>query len=655
MFETKNRANDSTKNPGFGPHRRPVILLLCLLILFSIWSPVTTFSRYIVNLNKNFTLDTTSFYMVPSLTSNQLLLDKSQGSTENLDLKVSNFMGSDVTTHNMMYSIILSESGIPLFDLYIDDGQGNMTKSMNNAINGSLTGSSADSDEYTLGFKLKDGVTAPEDSKEVNLVVASSEPYIRSYTFKVTIKVEESGMIIIPDTEILRPDVEIPEGEILVFKEDKFVYLTVEDLLGSINYTLVVDSKVDDLGRPDLVGGNLYVPASTGDLILERAGNKDFTNINWDVAGHVVLETNIVSVNTNTTVNILSHGGDVIFNGSSIVGEGSSNEPYKVSIVAENGKIEGHGSVIESRSHGQGTLKIQAKQDVDLGDSSIISQGDKGIEIRSTEGSIDASNTAITSTNGASTARVVVQSAGSINLDGSTVTSKGSPDSSTAAILVKSIDEGISAKSAIITSTNGGRLLDIAAKGDIELDLATVSSGGNINIGTQGDITARSANIFNNSAAYYSHSIQLNTTAGAIDISSLESKPQTVIKSPTGNIKILAKGNINAISANITASTQSFAIELISQTGEINISSSQVAGVPATDITGADNILIKAGQDVHAISAKVSASTGYGKELRFESTGSGKKLWVSNARLVGKTIRAVNLSVQGVPAQGTIQ
>jgi hypothetical protein len=587
--------------------RRPkpwlAILLLCILLLFCTLDPVGTFSRYVVNLDHGFTLSSSLFYLSPSLTAsdgellpegNQLTYDSEEGFTENIKLAVANSSGTNFTTHELLYSITLCEAGPnPLFDLYKDDGLGVKTRCENNVINGTLTGGSALSESYTLSFGLKDGVTSPAPGNyPVNLVLSSSEPYTRTYTFKLNIQVEDSNMILIPGTDIERPDVTIPEGKIMVFKDEKHEYLTVNDLLSP----LVVDAKVDALGRPDLIGGSLYVPASAGDLLVQQ-GNQ---TIDWDVAGHVILEPDII-INNNNTVDILSRYGDVIFNDSTISGQPF---PYQVNITAMEGSIQGHGSSIDSKYKKNGIVKLEAKSDIILSESDIASQGNNGIKILSEEGTIDVSNAVINSTNGATAASVVIQTAGHINLDGAQVISNASTALPNPALLIESTNDGISADSATLTAASNGGLLELLAEGFIKLDQATLSSGGNINIQTPGDISAKSANIFNNSDASYGHSINIYSINGAIDLSTLEVAgiPQTVVNSPPGNINIKAK------------------------------------------------------QDIWCISSSITASSNYsGMVLRFESTGQGSKLYVDNATLSGHSIKAYGLQIEGTPASGNIQ
>jgi hypothetical protein len=196
----------------------------------------------------------------------------------------------------------------------------------------------------------------------------------------------------------------------------------------------------------------------------------------------------------------------------------------------------------------------------------------------------------------------------------------------------------------------------VLAQGLIELDQATVSSGGSINISTSGDISARSAHIFNAADAPNGSSIMLSSSNGAIDLSTLDDevgRPQTVVNCPSGNIQIHASGNIAAISAKMSVGNGNFMVELISNEGQINLSSK--AGLAITDIGSVGNILIKAGLDIHCEESKLTASSNGGKELRFQSTGVNCILYVDNATLSGHSIKAYGLQIEGTPASGNIQ
>jgi hypothetical protein len=178
---------------------------------------------------------------------------------------------------------------------------------------------------------------------------------------------------------------------------------------------------------------------------------------------------------------------------------------------------------------------------------------------------------------------------------------------------------------------------------------------GLINISTSGDISARSAHI-SNAADGVITVCMLSSTNGAIDLSTLDDevgRPQTVVNCPSGNIQIHASGNIAAISAKMSVGNGNFMVELISNEGQINLSSK--AGLAITDIGSVGNILIKAGLDIHCEESKLTASSNGGKELRFQSTGVNSKLWVQDAILGGHGIFAVELQIQGTPASGNIQ
>ena len=647
----------STRYPRRRRRPKPwlAILLLCCLVLFSTLDPVGTFSRYVVNLDHGFTLSSSLFYLSPSLTAsdgellpegNQLTYDSEEGFTENIKLAVANSSGTNFTTHELLYSITLCEAGPnPLFDLYKDDGLGNKTLCSNNVINGTLADNNAPvSESYTLCFGLKDGAVVPEEgSAQVHLIVASSAPYVQSYTFSLNIQAGQSDMVEIPGTDIERPNVEIPEGEIMVFKEDKFEFLTVEDLLVP---QLIVEQLVqqnqdwDD----DLMYGSLYVPASVGELVVDQWSE----HINWDVYGHIILEPDIL-VNSYKPVIMLSRAGDVIVNNTTISGD---SRHYQVNITAMAGNIEANQATITTLNGG-GQINLTAGLDINLESAEITSAGDHGLNIQSEAGSINAPNTTIKSTNKADTANVIIQATGPINLDGATVESESSGKPPSPALLIESTHDGISAKHATLTTTSAVDSLDVLAQGLIELEQATVSSKGLINISTSGDISARSAHISN---AGWGHHIVLSSTNGAIDLSTLDDevgRPQTVVTCPMGNIQIHASGNIAAISAKMSVGNGNFMVELISNEGQINLSSK--AGLAITDIGSVGNILIKAGLDIHCEESKLTASSNGGKELRFQSTGVNSKLWVQDAILGGHGIFAVELQIQGTPASGNIQ
>jgi hypothetical protein len=283
----------------------------------------------------------------------------------------------------------------------------------------------------------------------------------------------------------------------------------------------------------------------------------------------------------------------------------------------------------------------------------VTCNGDDGVQILSTNDGINASNATIKSTNDADTANVVIQATGPINLDGATVESKSSAEPPSPALLIESTNGGISAKHATLTTTSAVDSLDVLAQGLIELDQATVSANGSINISSSGDISARSAHISN---AGWGHHIVLSSTNGAIDLSTLDDevgRPQTVVTCPMGNIQIHASGNIAAISAKMSVGNGNFMVELISNEGQINLSSK--AGLAITDIGSVGNILIKAGLDIHCEESKLTASSNGGKELRFQSTGVNCILYVNNATLSGHSIKAYGLQIEGTPASGNIQ
>ncbi len=579
---------DYDRRPRKSVKKGLAIFLVCILVLLTCMDPITTFSRYVVNLQEDFSLNTSNFYFNSSLDSNMLTFDRDEGFTPGNNLTVANYSDSSITTDNISYTITLEENcPTPIFDLYIEDGAGGKTICSNNTINSSLSGGSSHINNHMLYFGLKDSST-PAGTYPAIITLTSSEPYIRSYNFSVNIQVESSLILIEGTEDIYRPDVEIPEGEIMVFKDEQYAYLTPADLVSS---QVVIDEVVENMERPELIGGSLYVPASIGDLSVQAN-----QTIDWDVYGHIVLEPDIAIYNQNISVNMLSHNGDVIMNGVSMTG-GSSN-PYVVDIVAENGGIEASGTEISSKADGNGKINLMAEDDINLSGAHLESAGDYGINIQSTTEGINAEGTAIVSTNGSPGAAVILQSAGPINLDGATVQSASSGTVSNLALLIKSTSMGISALNATITSTSksGDANLIMQSAESINLDEAVVSGQVALTISSVGDISARAASITNSA---YGKNINIASSDGLIDLSSLAAS-DTEVSSSNGSVYITAHG------------------------------------------------------DISIIAARISASTSLGMELSFESTGSDSILWAEDADLTGKTIIAQNLVVNGVPASGTI-
>ena len=69
MFAAKYQAKYESRYPRrrrSGPRRWLAIFLVSCLLMFSTLNPATTFSRYMVNLQKMFNLQTSHFYLTPS-------------------------------------------------------------------------------------------------------------------------------------------------------------------------------------------------------------------------------------------------------------------------------------------------------------------------------------------------------------------------------------------------------------------------------------------------------------------------------------------------------------------------------------------------------------------------------------------------------------
>ncbi|MFA7077241.1 MAG: hypothetical protein WC147_02345, partial [Syntrophomonas sp.] len=323
-----------------------------------------------------------------------------------------------------------------------------------------------------------------------------------------------------------------------------------------------------------------------------------------------------------------------------------------VNIEAAEGKISAIGTVIESKSDGAGIINLAAQDDINISATEITSQGSLGISIHSAEGSINAENAEIISINGSANATVEISSEGPINLDGATVESRSSSNPPTPALLIESTGMGISARNAHFTSTSPGKLLEIRGQDFLDLDQAAISSQGAIKISSAANITARSASMI---SAADAKDLLITSTNGTITLSSLEVDdiPPTVMSSK-GNIIITALDNIEAKSVNMTNSGWNNQIIITSSSGQVDLSSYTVDGLPTTNIAGGDNVHIKAYEDIYIEAAKISASMGWGKELRFESTGLNRRLWAQDANLTGWSIKAFNLEIMGTTANGNI-
>jgi hypothetical protein len=290
-----------------------------------------------------------------------------------------------------------------------------------------------------------------------------------------------------------------------------------------------------------LIGGSLYVPASVGELVVDQWSE----HINWDVYGHIILEPDIL-VNAWKPVNMVSHAGDVILNNTTIAG---NTQPYQVNITAETGNIEANGTTINSTSDESGIIKLAAQNDIILSESDIASQGNNGIKILSEEGTIDVSNAVINSTNGATAASVVIQTAGHINLDGAQVISNASTALPNPALLIESTADGISAKNAQVTCTNGGTYLEIRAQDFIDLEQSSIISHGTHGLKllcTEGEINAGNSTIKSTNDADTANVVIQTTGPINLDGATVESKSSAEPPSPA----LLIESTNDGISAN---------------------------------------------------------------------------------------------------------
>lgn len=331
-------------------------------------------------------------------------------------------------------------------------------------------------------------------------------------------------------TGIYRPNVPIPDGKIMVFKDEQYIFKTPAEVLVS---SLNVDSII--------LGGSLYVPESAG--ILTVSSNQ---NINWTVGGDIIVEPNI-TISKYTKVSILSQNGDIVMN--EITLNGGSGNLYEVNITASNGTIEAKGSKI-SVSNGPGKLSLVAKAGIDIsGEGTILkSDGNDGINVQSASGNINAGGATIESTGGSSKINLTTQGDGDIDIIGAKLKSAGNNG-----ISIQSTSGNIKAEGATVESTQGGpnANITIQSSASINLDLSKVTSLNTVTIIGDGGVNAKSASITN---AEWDKTITITSSNSTINLSSLPSPAlATIVSSGQGNINITAKEDISILSAKITA------------------------------------------------------------------------------------------------------
>ncbi len=527
---------------------KPLLMLLavlmCALLALASWTSILTYSSFAKSLEHSFTLNTSNFFFEASIEPKALTINKASQFTEESNLSVRNFMEDieeNTTSSDIEYTITSKENGTttPRFDLFIGNDLATATQCVDNTTIGALSAGSMKTNTHKLYFKLKDSETA-SGTYPVKIEIKSSKPYERMYNFTLNIEVpanDMDGMILIPGTDIYRPDVPITSGSILVFKDNEYVYLTPADLLNQ----LVIDNHLQD--------GSLYIPASIGAIEIERnASNNWSPTIDWDVYGDIIIEANI-KVNVHTSVVMKSHNGDVIMNGINMTG--GNNNPFKVEIIAENGGVKADGAVISSVSDGNGKISLVARDSINISGAALKSSGNYGINIQSSEGGINAPKANIESTNGAGTAGIKLESLGLINLDKATVKSN--------VFITINGSQGISAQSAKISNSAYGKNINMA------------SSNGSINLSSfatpepKTQVQSASANIYITAKEHIS-------IESAIISASMNYGMELRFKStgPTGSINNLWLNNAKVNGHSINAYNLSKMGTLANGSGTIN-------------------------------------------------------------------------------------
>ena len=289
-----------------------------------------------------------------------------------------------------------------------------------------------------------------------------------------------SNLIEIGDTGIFRPDVEIPAGQVMVFKDEEYVFLTGENIISG---PIIADNILAD--------GSLYVPEGTG--ILDIRGSR---TVDWTVSGDIILEVDIDSGSANNlSVNILSQNGDIIMDDISITGS-RNKYPYIVNVTAESGNIQASETVIDTKSDSRGVISFEAQDDINLSGAQLTSAGDYGIRVVSSSGSIDAQEAFMRSTGGGPNAGITLEADEGINLDRAQIMAQVDiAISSTQSILARSatISNTSWGKNITITSSESG--VDLSSMSAPEPKTSVSSSSGNVLITSQKDIAIVSASI----------------------------------------------------------------------------------------------------------------------------------------------------------------
>lgn len=226
------------------------------------------------------------------------------------------------------------------------------------------------------------------------------------------------------------PNVQIPDGMIMIFKGFNWELISAEELQREFRVNTVVQ-EIDCL---DLRDGSLYIPTSAGDITLESNQSHTF---NWEASGDIIVKTDVKSSVMNIG-QVVSTNGKIIIDNASIE---TLNQNTRLNIEGQfidvsnstlssrsnqDLKLTSHGSFIAQNASIEqldqnGKISISALNSIDVSYAEIYSNGTQGIVIQSTTAGINAAGAVVETYN--QNGNIYFESKGNIFVDGSSISS----------------------------------------------------------------------------------------------------------------------------------------------------------------------------------------------------------------------------------------
>ena len=226
------------------------------------------------------------------------------------------------------------------------------------------------------------------------------------------------------------PNVQIPDGMIMIFKGFNWELISAEELQREFR----VNTVVQEIDRLDLRDGSLYIPTSAGDITLESNQSHTF---NWEASGDIIVRTDVKSSVMNIG-QVVSTNGKIIIDNASIE---TLNQNTRLNIEGQfidvsnstlssrsnqDLKLTSHGSFIAQNASIEqldqnGKISISALNSIDVSYAEIYSNGTQGIVIQSTTAGINAAGAVVETYN--QNGNIYFESKGNIFVDGSSISS----------------------------------------------------------------------------------------------------------------------------------------------------------------------------------------------------------------------------------------